>query len=163
MQHIMRKAIVAGLFISFVSTLTGCQKNAERKPAKFEPQRTQKEAQNRIARCNTVHTLTLPATVLDRYGIPAGDDTAVLSCSLQVATEPPTNIPARISAEIQSLSGPSEPLTFKQILDQGAVSYVAPFSIAGRLKINFSIQIVDPQSDQRFELHLTQAALPGRK
>jgi hypothetical protein len=65
--------------------LTPCSDDPQRAPAGFSPARALVRQQGRIARCNTVHSLTLPADVMHHYGLRADEDTGVISCTLQLS------------------------------------------------------------------------------
>lgn len=139
-----------------------CAPESTRKPAAFEPVREQLLSGDRIARCNTVHSLTLPPEILQRYELSAGEDLAFISCSLQIATQPPSNIPARVSGTQTALTGSSEELQFKEVLDRNAVSYIAPFDLTATSELRFDVQLADPDTNAVFDVQLRQAELSGR-
>lgn len=66
--------------------------------------------------------------MIHRYGMHAGDETGAISCSLQLFSNGmPVNTRALISGVIQTLIGNTEQLGFTEVLDKGAVTYVATF------------------------------------
>jgi hypothetical protein len=141
--------------------VVGCSREEYRTPAGFEPTRVEVRSEERVARCNTVHSLTLPEAVLRRYGLASGEDTAVLSCSLQTTDQPPDNIPARVSGTATSLVGTSVPLDFKEILEGEAVSYVTTFDLTARSEIRFDLSIIDEQTGRNHAIEFSQVELPG--
>lgn len=142
--------------------MCACAPESTRKPAAFEAVREQLVAGDRIARCNTVHSLTLPAEIVQRYELSTGEDLAFISCSLQVATDPPSNIPARVSGTQTALTGTSEALQFKEVLEGNAVSYIAPFDLTATSELRFDVQLADPDTHAEFDVQLRQADLSGR-
>lgn len=152
------------VLLSATVTVVGCGDGAQRAPAGFSPERAIVRDQGRIARCNTVHSLTLPAAVLRRYGLNAGDETGVISCSLQLLSNGnPVNIRASISGVGRTLTGNARRLGFKEVLDQGAVTYVASFPMTAASRIDFDVDMYDPITGRRYEIGLRQAGLPGRR
>ena len=145
-----------------VFATAACSPESARKPAAFEPVRTQLVLGDRIARCNTVHSLTLPGEIVRRYELSAGEDLAFISCSLQRATDPPTNIPARISGRRTALTGATASLEFKEILDGGAVSYIAPFDLTAASEMRFDVLLVDPENQAEYNVQLRQDEVSGR-
>jgi hypothetical protein len=134
------------------------------KPAGFAPTRAVVSERGRIARCNTVHSLTLPWTVIRRYGLHADEATGVISCSLQLHSNGmPVNTRALISGTARTLTGDVERLGFKQVLDQGSVTYVATFPLAATSRIDFDVDMYDPLTGHRYEVQFRQSALPGRR
>jgi hypothetical protein len=101
--------------------------------------------------------------VLRRYDLVADENTAVLSCSLQMINESPGNIPARISGTATSLVGTTTPLDFREILEEQAVSYVTTFDLTARSEVRFDIQMVDEQTGKRYAVEFSQVELPGRR
>lgn len=143
--------------------LAGCGERGQPSPAGFSPARAVVREQGRIARCNTVHSLTLPASVMSRYGLHAGDDTGVISCSLQLLSNGmPVNTRALISGISRTLTGNAERLGFKEVLDEGAVTYVATFPLTAASRIDFEVDMYDPITGKRYEVRLQQTGLPGR-
>ena len=133
-------------------------------PVGFSPTSATVRENERIARCNTVHSLTLPNAIVERYNVNAQDETGVISCSLQSsAAEPPTNLPAQVTGTVTTLTGRSAPVEFKEILDEGAVSYLGTFSIDAKSALDFEVQLTDPQSGQTIRVDLRQNELPGRR
>jgi len=148
---------------SAMAVLSGCDHDARRSPAGFSPAHAMVRAHGRIARCNTVHSLTLPSAVIQRYGLHAADETGIISCSLQLVTDDvPANTRALISGIARTLTGNAERLSFKEVLDQGAVSYVATFPLTAASRIDFDVEMYDPITGRRYEVELRQSALPGR-
>ena len=144
-------------------TLAGCDERGQPSPAGFSPARAVIREQGRIARCNTVHSLTLPASIMSRYGLHAGDETGVISCSLQLLTNGmPVNTRALISGFAKTLTGNTERLGFKEVLDKGAVTYVATFPLTAASRIDFEVDMYDPVTGRRYEVELQQTGLPGR-
>jgi hypothetical protein len=133
-----------------------------RKPAKFEAAKAQVSLGARIARCNTVHSETLPEEVVRRYNLSVGEDLAFISCSLQIAADPPSNIPARVSGIQTALTGATASLDFKEILEEGAVSYIAPFDLTAASEIRFDVLLVDVDTQAKYELNLRQDEVSGR-
>lgn len=118
---------------------------------------------DRIARCNTVHSLTAPRTVLERYGLTGDYETGILTCSLQMTRgDVPENVPAQISGTATSLTGKTQRIDFKEVLEREAVTYVGTFSLAERSRIDFSVWLYDPLTGERYHVELRQAALPER-
>jgi hypothetical protein len=154
----------AGAFaLGATLTLVGCGEGAQRSPAGFSPARAVIREDGRIARCNTVHSLTLPESVIGRYGLHAGDDTGVISCSLQLLSNgTPVNTRTLISGAARTLTGNTERLGFKEVLDQGAVTYVATFPLTAASRIDFDVSMYDPTTGRRHEVELQQTGLPGR-
>ena len=101
---------------------------------------------------------------MQRYATGADEDLAILSCSLQV-DEGGTlrNIPAEISGTATLLTGRTTQLQFKEILDQGAISYISPFSIEATSAIDFNVKLVDRQTGKTHEVRVRQSDLPGRR
>jgi hypothetical protein len=154
---------VAAATVTTLLAAVGCSREKESSPAGFEPTRAESRSDGRIARCNTVHSLTLPQEVLHRYDLVAGENTAVLSCSLQMIDGSPDNIPARISGTATTLLGTTTPLNFKEILEERAVSYVTTFDLTARSEIRFDIQMVDEQTGRSYAVEFSQVELPGRR
>jgi hypothetical protein len=93
-----------------------------------------------------------------------GDETGVISCSLQVSSNGiPVNIRALISGAARTLTGNAQRLGFKEVLDQGAVTYVASFPLAAASRIGFDVRMYDPVTGRRYEIRLRQTGLPGRR
>jgi hypothetical protein len=67
----LRSARTVLLCVATVS-LVACGDGAGRAAAGFSPARAIVREQGRIARCNTVHSQTLAAAVMRRYGLNAG-------------------------------------------------------------------------------------------
>jgi Domain of unknown function (DUF4426) len=133
-------------------------------PTGFSPAASVEKADDRIARCNTVHSLTLPTRVIERYDMSAADDVAVLSCSLQIeAGGAPQNIPADVTGTATLLTGRVSQLEFKEILDERAVAYIAPFSIDAISAIDFHVRLTDRQTGRAHEVRFRQSELPGRR
>jgi len=153
----------AAAIVATLLALASCSREGERSPAGFEPTRAERRFDGHVARCNTVHSLTLPQAVLDRYELAAGEDTAVLSCSLQVINGSPHNIPARISGTATTLVGTTTPLHFGEILEEQAVSYVTTFNLTAHSEIRFDIVMVDEQTGARYAVEFSQVELPGRR
>lgn len=139
-----------------------CSPDSARKPAAFEPVRVQVSSGDRIARCNTVHSQTLPAEVVRRYELSTGEDLAFISCSLQIASEPPSNIPAKVSGIRSALTGATATLDFKEILQGDAVSYIAPFDLTAASEMRFDVLLVDPETQAKYEVELRQEDVSGR-
>jgi hypothetical protein len=163
------RTAVAVIAVVVSSLLGACDFDASRqagtpdKPRGFESSSGIVRDQGHLARCNTVHSLTLPREIQQRYRVKAHDDTAVISCSLQVeSVGSPTNVAARVSGTQTLLTGRTTPLDFKEILDEDAVSYVATFSIAAKLAIDFNVTLTDLQSGATYRVKLRQSDLPGR-
>ena len=147
--------------VTMLLATAGCSREAG--PAAFEPTQVKLRFDERIARCNTVHSLTLPQAVLRRYDLVADEDTAELSCSLQMADGTPGNVPARIAGTATSLVGTTTPLDFKEILEERAVSYVTTFDLTARSEVRFDIQITDEQTGKDYAIEFSQVELPGRR
>jgi hypothetical protein len=143
--------------------LGACNKNGnEIKPPGFSPTRAQVVTDDRIARCNTVHSQTLPQAVRNRYGIEPSDDTAVIACSLQIRQAVPANIAAQVKGTQHALSGLPIEIQFKEILEDGAVSYLSTFDIGAKTEVRFQIVMTDPQTGKTYDIELRQENLPGR-
>jgi hypothetical protein len=110
-----------------------------------------------------VHSLTLSDAVVRRYDFVAGQDTAILTCSLQTTNGSLSNVPARISGTATTLIGTTTPLDFEEILEGRAVSYVATFDLAARSEIRFDISIIDEQTGRNNRIEFRQVELPGRR
>jgi hypothetical protein len=144
--------------------LAGCGDSAQRSPPGFAPARAIVRDHGRIARCNTVHSLTLPGGVIRRYGLHADDETGVISCSLQLSSNGmPVNARALVSGIARTLTGNTERLGFKEVLDKGAVTYVATFPLTAASRIDFDVDMYDPITGRRHEIELRQVGLPGRR
>lgn len=157
---------------SVVMLIIGCSEGgkepdgfaAPHAPTGFAPSSETVRSNERIARCNTVHSLTLPTSIVERYGVQANEDTAVISCSLQEDTGgPPRNIAAQVSGTVTTLTGQASPIDFKEILDDGAVSYLGTFSIKARSALDFEISLTDPSTGKTYPVGLKQSELPGRQ
>jgi hypothetical protein len=110
-----------------------------------------------------VHSLTLPGAVISRYGMHADDETGVISCSLQLLSNGmPVNTRALISGVARTLTGNAQRLAFKEVLDKGAVTYVATFALTAASRIDFAVDMYDPITGRRYEVELQQTGLPGR-
>ena len=143
--------------------VSACSPEGSRKPAAFEPVTAQVSLGERIARCNTVHSLTLPHEVVARYSLSTGEDLAFISCSLQTtATEPPSNIPARVSGLRSALTGATASLEFKEILEGDAVSYIAPFDLTAASELRFDVLLMDADTQAKYEVNLRQKDVSGR-
>jgi len=99
---------------------------------------------------------------VQRYSLSIGEDLAFISCSLQIDTEPPSNIPARVSGIQTALTGATASLEFKEILEGGAVSYIAPFDLAAASEIRFDVLLVDADTQAKDEVNLRQEDVSGR-
>lgn len=157
---------------SFVLLIVGCSREdsapaglaAPHAPAGFAPASETVRENARIARCNTVHSLTLPTSIVERYGVQANDETGVISCSLQVDHGgPPTNVAAQISGTVTTLTGQVSPVEFKEILEEGAVSYVGTFSIEAASSLDFEVSLIDSATGTAYRVALQQSDLPGRR
>jgi hypothetical protein len=73
------------------------------------------------------------------------------------------NIPADISGTATLLTGRATPLDFKEILDEGAVSYISPFSIEATSAVDFNIKLTDRQTGKTYDVQFRQSELPGRR
>lgn len=51
------------------------------------------------------------------------------------------------------------PLEFKEILDEGAVSYVAAFPTTAAPAVDFDVQLTDPQTGERYAVSFRQTEL----
>ena len=140
--------------------ITGCSQDG--RPPAFEPVRTHVASGDRIARCNTVHSLTVPQEVIRRYELSTSEDLAFISCSLQMATDPPSNIPAKVIGVREDLTGTRASLEFEEILQGDAISYVAPFDLTAKSELRFEVVLVDPLTEAKYELTLRQEDLSGR-
>lgn len=150
--------------LSGALAVAACGDGGERAPAGFAPARAIVRAHGRIARCNTVHSLTLPWAVISRYGLHADDETGIISCSLQVHTSGlPMNTRALIAGTATTLTGSTERLGFEEVLDQGVVSYVATFPLSATSRIDFDVHLYDPITGRRYDVQFRQSALPGRR
>lgn len=152
----------ASWVFALMLAMAACAPDDARKPAAFEPVRAQVSLGERIARCNTVHSQTLPEEVVRRYNLSVGEDLAFISCSLQTQTEPPSNMPARVSGIQTALTGATASLDFKEILEGGAVSYIAPFDLTAASEIRFDVLLVDVDTRAKYEVSLRQEEVSGR-
>lgn len=126
-------------------------------PQGFAPAAAIVRADERTARCNTVHSLTLPNSIVHRYSIAANDGTAVISCSLQAdAAGESVNVPARVRGIQTSLDGVSKPLDFDEILDDRAVSYLSTFSIDENSWVEFEVSLIDEATSREYLVGLRQ-------
>jgi Domain of unknown function (DUF4426) len=150
------------LAMSFAAAVAACA--PPHVPPGFGPAGAESREGRHIARCNTVHSLTLPKQIIQRYGLEANENTAIISCELQLQDAgPPRNVPARISGTQTLLTGRTTPLEFKEIEDEGSVSYLAPFSIAAKLAIEFDVALTDTRTGETYRVKLRQSELPGRR
>ena len=152
------------LFLTTVVSLSACERSdpgaAIGVPASFAPTSKVVQANGRTARCNTVHSLTLPAPMVEKLNLNVDADTAVISCSLQVIEDGvAANLPARVHGTATALSGNIAPIEFKEIVEAEALSYVGTFSIAGKAGVRFDVTIVDPQTAARYELDFEQTRI----
>lgn len=145
-----------------VAALSACD-SRDRAPPGFSPTRETLREAGHIARCNTVHSLTLPVSVMHRYGIEPDRNKAVLSCSLQVVTDgAPANVAAQVEGTATVLTGRTTAIEFQEILETGAISYLGAFTLAGKSRIAFNVRMTDLRTGQMFTLDFEQADLPGR-
>lgn len=59
-------------------------------------------------------------------------------------------VPAKVSGQVKNLLGQTTPLTFKQVLESGAVYYLAEFPLRERemLKFSLSVQVGDAAANE---------------
>jgi hypothetical protein len=133
------------------------------KPRGFEPASAVARGPDRVARCNTVHSLTLPASIRQRYGVQPDEGTALISCSLQLESGAPPNIASRVSGTQTLLTGRTTPLEFEQAANEGVTVHMAPFSLEGKSAIDFEVQLTDEQTGRTYTVELRQSELPGRR
>jgi hypothetical protein len=157
--HLRCRAVAAQALLWVAA---GCGPEPERKPPGFEPTGVQERYGGHIARCNTVHSLTLPQSVLREYGVAADVNTAVLSCSLQVGEGVPVNVPAQILGTVTTLTGRTSELDFTEILEGNAVSYFTPFDLSAKSEMHFEVSMTDVETGGRYDVELRQVELPGR-
>lgn len=151
------------LLLVALAFIAACSRSPSGAPTGFSPASKVVRIDDRIARCNTIHSLSLPAAVLGRYGIAADADTAVISCSLQrIENGVPVNMPALLSGTVTLLTGKTVPIDFQETRDHDAISYVAVFDLTARSRIDFDVHLTDVLTGARHHLELRQAALPGR-
>jgi Domain of unknown function (DUF4426) len=75
----------------------------------------------------------------------------------------PVNTRALISGVARTLTGTAKHLGFRELLDEGAVTYVAAFSLTAASRIDFGVRMYDPITGRRYELNLKQTGLQGRR
>lgn len=141
-------ALVTGLLVS------GCDSDDV---DAFAPTREIVRADDRIARCNTVHSLRLPEETRSRYGFPADENTGVISCSLQIVKDAITqNLSAEVSGTGTTLTGNLKPLGFREAVTDDALAYIATFSLEAKHEIRFDVAIVDEQTGKRYDVRFVQ-------
>lgn len=113
--------------------------------------------EDRVVRCNTVHSLRLPEETRDRYGFPANENTAVISCSLQLVLEGVTqNLPAEVSGTATTLTGNLKPLGFREVVTDDALSYIATFALEAKHEVRFDVKVVDRQTGRDYYVRFAQ-------
>lgn len=132
------------------------------KPHGFEPASVVVREDSRVARCNTVHSLTLPAQIRERYSVPADESTAVISCSLQSEDGTPPNIASRASGTQTVLTGRTSPLQFREAVNEGVTVHMATFAIDAKSEIEFDVELRDERTGKSYVVELRQSELPGR-
>lgn len=154
------------LVLSGVAMLGGCERSDTEQgraigmPASFSPAEQVVRMEDRIARCNTVHSFTLPSRVADRLDLSVGPNTAVVSCALQANRDGAvTNLPAQVHGTATALSGNISELDFREVLEEETLSYVAAFNIDARAGVRFDVTILDPQTGRRHDLHFEQTQI----
>lgn len=129
-------------------------------PSSFAPVQKVVRGDGRIARCNTVHSSTLPAQMIERLNLDVGPDTAVISCALQATENGVIRVlPAQVRGTATALSGNIRELNFHEVTEQETVAYVASFTIDARVGIRFDVTIVDPQTGASYAVEFEQTKL----
>lgn len=129
-------------------------------PASFAPAEQVVRDEGRIARCNTVHSFSLPTRMVEKLNVNAGPETAVISCVLQAVENGAVRVlPAQVRGTATALSGSSRQLEFHEVLEEDTRSYVASFTIDARVGIRFDVSILDPQTGVTYEVAFEQTRL----
>lgn len=129
-------------------------------PASFAPTEEVVQANGRTARCNTVHSLTLPQRMIDRLNLAVGADTAVISCSLQAVEDGiVVNLPVHVSGTVTTLAGNIADIDFTQVVEEETVSYVGQFAIDGKAGVRFDVTMVEPRTGARYQLDFEQTRI----
>lgn len=145
------------ILFAFLAALLGSACDSEYGVDAFAPTQEVVRADERIARCNTVHSLRLPQAIRDRYDFPADENTAVISCSLQIVVDGVTqNLPAEVSGTATTLTGNLKPLGFREVVTEDALSYVATFALEAKHEVRFDLEIADEQTGTRYEMRFVQ-------
>ena len=129
-------------------------------PSSFAPAQKVVRTDNRTARCNTVHSFTLPAQTIEKLNLSVGPDTAVISCALQATENGVVRVlPARVQGTATALSGNVRELDFREVVEQETLSYVASFTIDARVGVRFDVTILDPQTGAAYAVDFEQTKL----
>lgn len=129
-------------------------------PASFSPAQEVLRTDDRTVRCNTVHSLTLPQRIVDRFDLTVDRNTAVVSCSLQVAEDGAVrNLPALVSGTATALAGNISSIDFKEVVEEETVSYVGTFAMQAKAGVRFDITVVDPQTGVHYRIDFEQTAV----
>lgn len=142
--------------------LPGCD-SPDRAPAGFAPAQAAVREDSHIARCNTVHSLSVPASLIHGYGITPDENTVVITCALQVMDDiGPAYIAAQVEGWARAAAGRVIPVDFKAFVDPGAISYLASFSLADQPAVELRVKLTDLRSGAAFDVMLEQAGLAER-
>ena len=142
--------------------LAGCD-SPDRAPAGFSPAQVTVREHDHIARCNTVHSLTVPASLSHRYGIAPDENTAVITCALQVATgAAPANVAAQVQGSATAQAGRATSVEFKKVVGPSVILYLGSFALTDSPAIELNVRLTDLRTGAAFDLQLAQAGLPGR-
>lgn len=106
-------------------------------------------------RCNTARTGSIPEEILDRYGITQDADAGLLSCVIQrqEASGAWRNQRGIVRARASTITGISEELQVREILDESAVGYVATYALptSGPLSFDVLVEAEDAEEEIRIE------------
>lgn len=126
-------------------------------PANFSPAFATANADGRTARCNTAHSLALPAEILARLDVRADSRTAVIVCSLQrMRGGEPVNLPARVFGAATATRHGISRIDFKEFGGNGLMSYAGSFLFHGE-QVGFRVTVIDPADEQRFRITFVQS------
>jgi hypothetical protein len=109
----------------------------------------------------TVHYSAFTSSMLQpdiaaATGLTRSKNQGVLNIAVLKAEKPSTAV---VSGTVKDLTGRSNPLSFKQITDQGAVYYIAQFKIDQAETVTFDINVeID---DVSHKLSFNQEVFPG--
>ena len=117
-----------------------------------------------MLRANVVRTEALPGAVLQRHGIEAGPERALLNVVVVSHKAGATkSIRARVHAQLEVLTGQDLDIEMKPVVEDGGISYVGVFSIPPRASaIRFTVR-AQPEQGDLLTLEFTEQSLtPSR-
>lgn len=109
----------------------------------------------------TVHYSAFTSSMLQpdiaaATGLTRSKNQGVLNVAVLKASKPATAV---VSGTVQDLTGRSNPLSFKQITDQGAVYYIAQFKIEQAETLTFDLNV--ETGGVSHKLSFNQEVFPG--